>query len=94
MIRAEEAVHKKGSLTHEQAELLRSIRIARAKVKRRKGGRIRAKLEGPLRQEVERLINEDNLSYRQTARYLKEHHKVRVSPSYLCEILKEWGAHE
>ena len=91
MVRAEEGVHSKNSLTKEQAEILRSIRIARARIPKRRGGRKRVKLEGPLRLEVERLILNDGLSYRQASKYLRQHHNLKISASYLCEIMKEWG---
>lgn len=90
MIRAEEAIHAKGTMTPEDAERARRIRVLRMQSPRHRSGRKRAKLEGALQLEVERLLDE-GLSYRKMSCYLEKHHGIKISYSYLCEIATEWG---
>ena len=88
---AENSIHAKGNITREQADIHRRIMIARRKIRKHRSGPKRDKLDGALKYEVEHLIFDDSMSYRQTAKHLKEKHGLKVSASYLCEIMQEWG---
>jgi hypothetical protein len=90
MMRSVEHTQQRGSLTMEQVQMISEIRIARAKVvKKRKKSPIRHQVEVQYFEEIKRLRVQEGLSWREIAAYLKKYRRLKISHAYLQTLFKE-----
>lgn len=86
MLRLEEGKHKKGELlTKEKADQQFAIRLSRVKARKPKSTKVKRLVEVRWFDEIKRLHEQENLSWRKIAEYIARYHKAKVSFAYLRE---------
>ena len=80
--KTEHALSRKQRMNLEQARLVAKVRIARAKAKPKKIGKVKERVE-KLRPIIRQLRDDEHMSWREIEQYLKKYHRTDVSYAYL-----------
>lgn len=82
--------HGKGAISLEEAGRISAIRIARANAtEQRKASPVKYLIEVRLFEEIRRLREVENMSWRQVAAYVGRYHKRRISHTYLQRVWED-----